>query len=74
VNNRDLRDFSVDLHHTIYLKQRMPQETVVVGESAIFTREDALLLQEAGVKAMLVGESLLRQENLASAVTELIGC
>jgi len=47
---------------------------LVVGESAIFTREDALLLQEAGVKAMLVGESLLRQENLASAVTELIGC
>lgn len=73
VNNRDLRTFKVDLHHTIRLRERVPDECVLVGESGIRSREDVLLLQEAGVDAMLVGEQLMRQSDIGAAVEELLG-
>jgi indole-3-glycerol phosphate synthase len=73
VNNRDLRTFEVDLEHTIRLRGQIPSDRVVVGESGIRSRQDVQRLEAAGVQAMLVGESLLRQPDVAAAVDELLG-
>lgn len=73
VNNRNLKTFDVDLQHTLQLRKQIPDDKVVVGESGIYTREDALVLQEGGVQAMLVGESLMRQDDIAAAVRNLLG-
>ena len=73
VNNRNLHTFEVDLQHTLRLKADIPADCILVGESGIASREDALLLQQAGVDAMLVGESLMRQADLGQAVDQLLG-
>jgi indole-3-glycerol phosphate synthase len=73
VNNRDLKTFEVDLGHTIRLRERVPLDCVFVGESGIYTRADVLRLEEAGVDAMLVGESLMREADIGSAVDRLLG-
>ena len=73
VNNRDLRTFEVDLGHTIRMRDQVPLDCVLVGESGIHTRADALRLQAAGVDAMLVGESLMREPDIAAAVRRLLG-
>ncbi len=73
VNNRDLRTFEVDLQHTIRLRGQIPTNCLLVGESGIRARSDALLLQSAGVDAMLVGESLMSQRDIGQAVDALLG-
>ncbi|WDI44357.1 indole-3-glycerol phosphate synthase TrpC [Bremerella sp. P1] len=73
INNRDLRTFEVDLNHTIRLGQQIPDECVLVGESGIFTHDDILLLQKNDVDAVLVGESLMRQDDVQAAVRKLLG-
>jgi indole-3-glycerol phosphate synthase len=73
VNNRNLHTFEVDLEHTIRLRQRIPMDCVLVGESGIKTREDVERLEAAGVNAILVGESLMRQEDIGAAVDQLLG-
>ena len=73
VNNRDLRTFEVDLDHTIRMREKIPADRVVVGESGIRTRADAQRLQAAGVQAMLVGESLMARQDIGVAVDELLG-
>jgi indole-3-glycerol phosphate synthase len=73
VNNRDLRTFAVDLEHTIRLRSQVPLDCVLVGESGIISRADVLRLQEAGVEAMLVGESLMREPDIGRAVDRLLG-
>lgn len=73
VNNRDLRTFEVDLEHVVRMRRLVPAETVLVGESGIHTREDVLRLEMAGIDAMLVGESLMRQADVQAAVRQLLG-
>jgi indole-3-glycerol phosphate synthase len=73
VNNRDLRTFEVDLEHTIRLRRDVPDECLLVGESGIYTREDAQRLEAAGVDAILVGESLMREADIGAAVDRLLG-
>jgi indole-3-glycerol phosphate synthase len=73
VNNRNLHTFEVDLEHTLRIKQEVPKECVLVGESGIRSRADALKLQEGGVDAILVGESLMREKEIGSAVDALLG-
>jgi len=73
VNNRDLKTFEVDLGHTIRLRERVPLDCVFVGESGIHSRADVVRLQEAGVDAMLVGESLMREADIGAAVDRLLG-
>lgn len=60
INNRNLNDFSVSLDTTFRLLPRIPQEIPVVSESGITTVADMRCLKEAGVKAALIGESLMR--------------
>jgi indole-3-glycerol phosphate synthase len=73
VNNRDLRTFEVDLEHTIRLREQIPAECLLVGESGISTHADVQRLASAGVDAILVGESLMREPDVAAAVRRLLG-
>jgi indole-3-glycerol phosphate synthase len=71
INNRDLRDFSVDLTTTERLAPLASVGSLVVGESGIFDRADVERLQRAGVSAVLVGEGLIVQADRAEAVRRL---
>jgi indole-3-glycerol phosphate synthase len=73
VNNRDLRTFVVDLEHTLRMRSRIPENCLLVGESGIRTRADVQRLEAAGVDAMLVGESLMAQDDIGAAVDALLG-
>jgi indole-3-glycerol phosphate synthase len=73
INNRDLRTFKVDLDHTIRMRERVPDECVLVGESGIKTHDDVRRLEAAGVDAILVGESLMREPDVGVAVDRLLG-
>ncbi len=71
INNRDLRDFSVDVQRTSRLLADVPPGTAVVSESGIATAEQLRDLQEQGVQAVLVGESLMRAPDPEQALREL---
>lgn len=73
VNNRDLRDFTVDLGTTARLAVGVPQGTLLVSESGIVTHEDVLEVQAAGAQAILVGETLMRDPLITPAVDLLLG-
>ncbi len=73
VNNRNLRTFEVDLAVTERLAALAPPDALLVTESGIFSAADAARLERAGAKAMLVGESLMRQQNVGKATRELLG-
>lgn len=73
VNNRDLDTFTVDLSHVVRLRSEIPAEITVVGESGIATHADVKYLQENQIAAILVGESLMRQADLETAVRKLLG-
>ena len=72
VNNRNLRDFSVDLATSERLSALMPPDAVRVAESGIKSRTDVERLRSAHFNAFLVGESLLRQNDRAAAVAALV--
>jgi indole-3-glycerol phosphate synthase len=72
VNNRNLRDFSVDLATSERLSKLMPEGTIKVAESGIKSRQDVDRLRDAGFNAFLVGESLLRQNDREQAVRALL--
>ena len=72
VNNRDLRDFRVDLGISERLGALMPADAIRVAESGIRTRADVDRLRAARFNAFLVGESLLRQNDRAAAVRALV--
>lgn len=71
INNRDLRNFSVDLGVTERLAPRVPPGSIVVAESGIFTGADVRRLQAAGAGAFLVGESLMREPDPGLALRKL---
>lgn len=73
VNNRDLHSFQVDTQRTVTLRKQIDPSIVVVGESGVHDRDLVLQWQEAGVNAMLVGETLMRKADIQTAVRELLG-
>ncbi len=73
VNNRDLRDFSVDLRRTMQLRGAIPDGVVVVSESGIGSCEQLRELEREGVDAVLVGESLMRAAEPEQALRALLG-
>jgi indole-3-glycerol phosphate synthase len=72
VNNRDLRDFSVDVGRTELLLAEMPTGTTVVSESGISAPQQLARLERAGVAAVLVGESLMRASEPEQALAALL--
>ena len=73
INNRDLRTFETRLSHTVELMNSIPNHIAVVGESGIRTHDDLKLLGSVGVKAVLVGESLMREADIGAALRRLRG-
>lgn len=73
INNRDLRTFKVDLHTTLALRPLIPPGHVVVSESGIHSRDDAVLVAGAGVDAILVGEALMTAGDVRAKAAELRG-
>ena len=73
INNRDLRDFSVDTGRTEALMAEVPAGKTVVSESGIRSAAEVERLDEAGVDAVLVGESLMRAPDPGAALQELLG-
>jgi indole-3-glycerol phosphate synthase len=73
INNRDLHTFRTSLQHTLDLLPRIPSGRTVVSESGIRNHADLQRLGSAGVKAVLVGESLMRAPDIGAALDQLRG-
>jgi indole-3-glycerol phosphate synthase len=73
VNNRDLRDFSVDFERTYDLVGRAPLGCTFVAESGLTSRADLDAMGQKGVRCFLVGEALMRQDDVEAATRELLG-
>jgi indole-3-glycerol phosphate synthase len=72
INNRDLKTFATTLATTEHLAPLVPKDRIVIAESGIFTHDDLVRLAACGVRAFLVGESLMRQEDVAAATHTLL--
>ena len=73
VNNRNLRDFTVDINNCTKLRELVPDNIIFVAESGIKTRDDIKVLENAGVNAVLIGETLMRNPDKKAALDELSG-
>ena len=73
VNNRDLRNFSVDTGNSRRLREMIPKDTAFVSESGISTAQDVELLRSAGADAVLVGEALMKAPDKKRKLSELRG-
>lgn len=73
VNNRNLKDFSVDTQNSKKMRQLVPKDIIFVSESGVKNKEDVDKLKEIGVDAVLIGEALMRVENKTEKLAELKG-
>jgi indole-3-glycerol phosphate synthase len=72
INNRNLSNFAVDISTTIRVASRIPKEIIIVSESGITNRKEIEQLATHGIRAVLVGESLMRAENPGKALQTLL--
>lgn len=73
VNNRNLRDFTVDTENSFRFREMIPRDILFVSESGIRNAQDVEKLRQVGADAVLIGETLMRAENKAAKLTELRG-
>ena len=71
VNNRNLKDFTVDIGNSLRLRSQAPEEILFVAESGIKTAEDIRKLKEAKVNGVLIGETLMRSPDKKVCLKEL---
>ena len=72
INNRNLKDFKVDLQHSVDLKNLLPKDVLSVAESGIYSIEDFKFLKEKGFDGFLMGEYFMKNENPGKAFEEFI--
>mgnify|MGYP003626387496 FL=1 len=72
INNRNLKTLNVDLATTEELAPRVPADRVLVCESGLFTPDDLVRMSKVGARCFLIGESLMRQDDIAGAVRDLL--
>jgi len=72
INNRNLKTLKVDLATTLELAKHFPADRLLVGESGIYSPADIAKLRQAGAQAFLIGESLMRQDDVAAATANLL--
>lgn len=73
VNNRNLKDFSVDTGNSRRMRALIPENIIFVSESGVKDAEDIRMLRESGVDAVLIGETLMRAEDKSAKLAELRG-
>lgn len=73
VNNRNLRDFTVDIHNSIRLREMVPENVLFIAESGIRTREDIIELEKGRINGVLIGETLMRAADKKRMLDELRG-
>ena len=73
VNNRNLKDFTVDTDNSRRMRELVPKDIIFVSESGVKSSEDVALLREIGADAVLIGESLMRSEDKKEKLNELRG-
>ena len=75
INNRDLDTLEIDLQNTVRIMSEIPElkKRIIISESGIKTKEDVLVLQQVGVDGVLIGETLLKSDNIPAKIRELIG-
>ena len=71
VNNRNLKDFTIDMNNSIRLRNLAPKDIKFVSESGIKTREDIVKLENNDVDAVLIGETLMRSADPIKMIKEL---
>jgi len=72
INNRNLKTFETSLQTTLDLAPRVPEDRLVISESGLFTPADLAQMAEANVRSFLIGESLMRQDDVAAATRALL--
>lgn len=73
INNRDLRTFQTNLDTTLELRDSVSEDATLVSESGIRRRQDVEQLEAVGVDAILVGEALVREQDIGAKIDELLG-
>ena len=73
VNNRNLKDFTVDTDNSCRMRELVPKDIIFVSESGVTSSEDVALLREIGADAVLIGETLMRSEDKKEKLKELRG-
>lgn len=74
VNNRNLRDFSVDTSNAARLRALVPPGILFVSESGVKTRSDIEKIEKSGANAVLIGETLMKSANIGEKLREIRGC
>ncbi|MBP6576956.1 MAG: indole-3-glycerol phosphate synthase TrpC [Chryseobacterium sp.] len=72
INNRNLKDFKVDLQHSVNLKNQLPKDILSVAESGIYNEEDFKFLKDKGFDGFLMGEYFMKNENPGKKFEEFV--
>ena len=73
INNRNLKTMEVDINNSLQLKKYINPEKIIVAESGLKNHEDLALFSENGINIFLIGESLMKEQNVTLATKKILG-